>query len=137
MYISPIGHQNSLMNSSNCTKKIPFKANLQLHREVLMEIGLRAANNGQNPNSAIEALKRIFLVAGEKIKPMKPDINIVLGSTRRGDDRFMLYSQLPGAPRGLVQTKEIGSIDLSAPETTVSKIVNGAETLLFGIRSLM
>ena len=138
MKILSINQINNSSNSYNRNNVNPsFKANLQLHKEVMAEIIGRATFANKDPYKASDSLKAIWQSAASKVKPLKPDVNVIIGSTRRGDNTYMVYSQVPGAPYCIVQTKDIGSIDVEQPSYMVDKIVNAPKTLLWGIRTLM
>ena len=123
----------SYTNDKNNSNKA-FKANLKVHNEVITEISRNALYSGKDPFIAKETLMNILIKASEKVKPLAPNVDVTLGSTRKANNDFMVYTQMPGAPIGMILNKVIGELSLEAQEASVEKIVNATKVLLAGIR---
>jgi len=129
--ISPNYVKTVRRNTTNPT----FKARLQLHNEVTKEVASNALLSGKDEEKARDNFISILSDATKKINPIPPNVNVILGSTRRKPNDFMLYTPMPvpNAPKGLIEYTVIGAIDWDNHEEAVSKIVGASKELLFSI----
>lgn len=134
MRINSVNNVSTMKQNNN--QKPSFSANLKLHKEVTNEVMMRAMAAGKNPINARQSLYDIYLKAADKVKPMLPDVDVIIGSTRKAIGNFMVYTQssMKGAPKGLVSTKEFGDINLENPDEAVKTITSATDLLLWGER---